>query len=212
MSDTLQPRDSSLPGSSVHWILWARILKWVAIPSLRGSSWPRDWTRVSCITDLFFTIWGSREAPGMVFSSVQFSSVESLSHIRLSATPWTTAHQASLSITNFQSLFKLMSTKSDGWCHLIFCCPLLLLPFPASESSPMSQFFTSGCHSTRVSASASVLPFNIQYWFPLELTCSPRDSQESSPTPQFKSTNSLVLRFLFCQTLTSVHTWMLEKT
>ena len=52
----------STPGSSVHGILQARILKWVAIPFSRGSSWPRDWTQVSCIADRFFNIWSTREA------------------------------------------------------------------------------------------------------------------------------------------------------
>ena len=59
------------------------------------------------------------------------------------------------------------------------------------------------------SALASVLPMNIQSWFPLGWTglipCSPRDSQEFSPTPQFKSINSLVLNFLYCPILTSIH-------
>ena len=70
-------------------------------------------------------------------------------------------------------------------------------------SFPVSQFFVSGGQSIGVSASASVLPMNIQDWFPLGLTdlisCSPRDSQESSPTPQFKSINSSTLSFfLWC--------------
>ena len=55
MSDSLQPMDSSLPGSSVHGILQARILEWVAIPFSRGSSQPRDRTQVSCIAGEFFT-------------------------------------------------------------------------------------------------------------------------------------------------------------
>ena len=64
-----------------------------------------------------------------LFSSVQFSSVQSLSRVRLFATRWKTACQASLSITNSQSLFKLMSIESVMPSnHLIFCCPLLLLP------------------------------------------------------------------------------------
>ena len=64
-----------------------------------------------------------------MFSSVQFSSVQSLSHVRLSATPWIAAHQASLSITSSQSLPKLMSIESAiPSSHLILCCPLLLLP------------------------------------------------------------------------------------
>ena len=57
------PMDYSLPGSSVIGILQARILEWVAIPSSRGSSWPREWTRVSCIADRFFTIRVMRQEP-----------------------------------------------------------------------------------------------------------------------------------------------------
>ena len=64
----------------------------------------------------------------------------------------------------------------------------------------MSQFFTSGSQRIGVSASASVLPMNTQDRSP----CSPVDSQESSPTPQFKSINSSALRFLYGPTLTSV--------
>ena len=54
--------DCSLPGSSVHAILQARILEWVAIPFSRGSSWPRDRTQVSRIAGQFFTIWATRKA------------------------------------------------------------------------------------------------------------------------------------------------------
>ena len=63
-----------------------------------------------------------------------FISIQSLSHFRLFATPWTAAHQASLSITNSQSFLKLMSIESVmSSNHLILCCPLLLLPsiFPS---------------------------------------------------------------------------------
>ena len=77
-------------------------------------------------------------------------------------------------------------------------CPQYL---PESESFPMSQHFAWGGQSTRVSASASFLPKKSQGWSPY----SPRDSQESSPTPQFKSINSLVLSFLYSPTLTSIH-------
>ena len=56
------PMDCSPPGSSVHGILQARILEWVAIPFSRGSSWPRDWTCVSCIAGRFFTIWPPRKS------------------------------------------------------------------------------------------------------------------------------------------------------
>ena len=94
--------------------------------------------------------------------------------------------------------------------HLILCCPLLFLLsiFPASGFFPVSQFFAWSGQYIGVSASASVLPMNIQDWFPLGLTwspCSPRDSQESSPTLQFKSISSLVLSFLYGSALTSIH-------
>ena len=56
------PMGCGLPGSSVQGILQAGILEWVAISSSRGSSWPRDQTRVSCIADRFFTVWATREA------------------------------------------------------------------------------------------------------------------------------------------------------
>jgi len=56
------PMDCSLPGSSVHGLLQARILEWVGIPFVRGSSWPRGGTPVSYIAGIFFTIWVTREA------------------------------------------------------------------------------------------------------------------------------------------------------
>ena len=89
-----------------------------------------------------------------------------------SVIPWPAAHQASLCITNSWSLLKLLYIElvmpSN---HLILCRPLFLLPsiFPASGSFPKSQFFASGGQNVGVSASASVLPMNIQDWFPLRL-------------------------------------------
>ena len=75
----------------------------------------------------------------------------------------------------------------------------------------MSQLFASGGQSIGVSASASVLPINIQDWFPLGwagwISLLPKDSQESSPIPQFKSINYSVLSFLYSPTLTSIHTY-----
>ena len=80
---------------------------------------------------------------------------------------------------------------------------------PASGSFQMSQLFASGGQSTGASSSASVLPMNIQDWFPLGWTgwisLQSRDSQESSPTPQFKNINSSALSLLYGPTLTSIH-------
>ena len=95
----------------------------------------------------------------------QFSLVQSLSRVQLFVTPWTTARQASLSITNPQSLLRLMSIESVMPSnHLILCHPLLFLPsiFPTIRVFSMSQFFASGCQRIGVSPSASVLPMNTQ--------------------------------------------------
>ena len=94
-------------------------------------------------------------------SSVQFSSITQLCPTLCN--PWTVASQASLSITKSRSLLKLMSIESVmPPNHLILCRPLLLLSFPESDSFPASQLFTSGGQNIGASASASVLPMNIQ--------------------------------------------------
>ena len=106
------------------------------------------------------------------------------------------------------------SSPSSRWCDTAVSssvvpfssCPQSL---PALGSFPMSQHFAWGGQSTGVSASASVLRMNTQGWSPLGWTgwisLQSRDSQESSPTPQFKSINPLALRFLHCPTLTTIH-------
>ena len=99
------------------------------------------------------------------------------------------------------------SCPSRRGCHPTILCSVIpfsscLQSFPTSGSFPMSRFFTSGGQS--IGVSASVLPTNIQDWFPLGWTglisLSPRDSQESSSTPQFKRISSLVLSLLYHQT------------
>ena len=127
------------------------------------------------------------------------SSIQSLSHM----TPWTAAHQASLSITNYWSLLKLMSIESVMPSnHLIFCWPLLPLSiFPSikvfsNESALHIRWPKHWSFSFNVSPSNEHSePISLRMGWLLSL-CSPRDSQESSPTPQFKSINSLVLSFL----------------
>ena len=113
--------------------------------------------------------WTNLSWPEEVISSVVV--VQLLSRVRLFATPWITARQASLSITNSQSLLKLMPIELVMPSkHLVLCCPLILLPsiFPSIRYFPMSRLFPSGGQST--GASASVLPMNIQGWLPLGLT------------------------------------------
>ena len=144
--------------------------------------------------------------------NLQFSSVQLLSCVWLFATSWILAHQASLSITNSRSSLRLTSIKSVmPSSHLILCCPLLLLP-PIPPSISLFQWVNSS-HEV-----AKVLEFQLQHqsfqWTPrtdllldglVGFPCSPRDSQESSPTPQFKSINSSALSFLHSPTLTSIH-------
>jgi len=144
---------------------------------------------------------------------LSISSVQ-LSCVQLFVTPWTAAHQASLSITNSWS----NSCSSSQWCHPTILSSVVsfsscLQSFPALGSFPVSQFFPSGGQIIGTSASASVFPMNIKGWFPSVLTdltpCSPSDSQEPSPEPQFKSISSLVLSFPYGPT--HIHTWLLEK-
>ena len=148
--------------------------------------------------------------PSLGKSLVQFSSVQSLSHVQLFATPWTAARQASLSITNSRSILRLISIRVSDAIQPSPTIESSVIPFssclqsfPASGSFQMSQFFASGGQSIGVSTSASVLPMNIQDL--VGSLCSPRDSEESSPTPQFKSINSWVLNFLYSPTLTPIH-------
>ena len=143
----------------------------------------------------------------------KFSSVHSLSHVRLFATPWIAARQGSLSITNSRSSLRLTSIKSVmPSSHLILCRPLLLLP-----SIPPSIRVFSNESTLRMrwpkywSFSFSIIPskeipgpvsFRMDW---LDLLAVQGDSQESSPTPQFKSISSSVISFLYSPTLTSIH-------
>ena len=103
-------------------------------------------------------------------SNFQFNSVQSLSRVRLFATPWIEARQASLSITNSRSSPRLTSIELVmPSSHLILCRPLLLLS-PIPESFPISQLFAWGGQSTGVSALASFLPKKPQGWSPSQWT------------------------------------------
>ena len=139
----------------------------------------------------------------------QFSSIN---RVRFFVTPWTAAPQASLSITNSGSLLKLMSIElvmpSN---HFILCHPLLFPPsiFPSIRVFTNESVFRISwprywSFSFSISTSneySGLISFMID-WLNL---CSPRDPQESSPKPQFKSINSLAFCFLYSPTLTSIH-------
>ena len=150
-------------------------------------------------------------------TSIQFSSVQSLSRVRLFATPWIEARQASLSITNSQSSLRLTSIKSvRPSSHLILCCPFssCLQSLPASESFQMSQLFAWGGQSIGVSASASVLPMNTQDWSPLGRT-GWISLQSKGLSRVFSNTTVQKHQFFgvqpSSQSNSHIHTWPLEK-
>ena len=144
---------------------------------------------------------------------ISVSSVQLLSHVQLFATPWTAARQASLSITKTQSLLKLMSIESVmPPNHLILCHPLLLLPsiFPNirvfSNESPLCirwpKYWSFSFNINPSNEHPGLISFRMDW---SDLLAVQGDSQESSPTPQFKNLNYLALSFLYSLTLTSIH-------
>ena len=140
------------------------------------------------------------------FRKAKTHSVQLLSHVWLFVTPWTAARQDSLSITNSRTSPKLMSIEKVMLSnHLILSRPLLLLPLIflsirvfSNESALRMRW------PNNWSFSFSISPSNDHPGL-IGSPCSPRDSQESSPTPQFKSINSLALSFLCSPTPTSIH-------
>ena len=124
------PTDCGLPGSSVHGIFPAIVLEWIAISFSRGSSQPRDPTRVSRIVDRRFTVWATVK--------LQFSSVQSLSRVQLFATPWIAARQASLSITTLG--VHSNSLPSSPWCHPAISSSVVSFSSCPSPSQHQSLF------------------------------------------------------------------------
>ena len=148
---------------------------------------------------------------------VWLSSFQLLSHVQLCAIPWTAACQASLSFTASWSLLKLISIElvmpSN---HLIVCCHLLLLPsiFPSIRFFSIELTLHQVTKMLGVSASASVLPMNIQDWFPLGLT-GLISLQSKGLSRVFSSTTIQKHQFLSAQlslwSNSHIHTWLLEK-
>ena len=146
----------SLPGSSVHGILQARILEWIAVPSSRGSSWLRDWTWVSSIIGGFFTIWTTREAVLSVFMCSLFSSFF-FAHI----------------ISSFAMSFLCMPKCPDPECAL---GPCSCLGRPALSLQLNTSFLLHDTLILIIVFFMPVFPFlldckllkgNTQVWFPL---------------------------------------------
>ena len=146
-----------------------------------------------------------------------FSSVQLLSHVRFFATPWTAACQASLSIATHGSCSD--SCPSSQWCHPTISSSVTLFSsciqsFPASGSFLMSQFLASGGQSIGASASTSVLPMNIQDWFPLGLT-SLISLQSKELSRVFFNTPVQKHKFFSAQlslwSNSHIHIWLLER-
>ena len=148
----------------------------------------------------------------------QFSSVQLLSHVWLFWAPWTVAHQASLSITNSRVYSNLCALS--WWFHPTIssaAAPFSFCPqsFPASGSFPMSRLFADpGGQRIGASASASVLPMNIQSWFPLGSTglislLLKRLSSIFSNTTVWKHQFFCAQPSLWSNS--HIHTWLLEK-
>ena len=176
------------------------LLAW-RIPGMGSHRVGHDWS------DLVVAV-AKRKRKSSLVASVQFSR----SIVSDSLRPHESWHARPLCLSPTSGVYS-NSCPSSRWCHAAISssvipfssCPQSLT---ASGSFPVSQLFTWGGQSTGVSASASVLPMNTQDWSPLGWTgwisCSPRDSQESSPAPQFKSINFSALSFLHSPTLTSI--------
>ena len=141
-----------------------------------------------------------------------FSSAQLLSHVWLFVTPWIAAGHSSLSITNSQSSPKLMCIESVmPSSHLILCHPLLLLPsIPPSIrvfSNELTlrmrwpKYWSFSCSISPSKEIPGLISFRMD-WLDLLAV---QGTQESSPTPQFKSINSSVFSFLHSPTLTSIH-------
>ena len=152
---------------------WGRVLRADALQWSRGMGWGARWEAGSG--------QGTHVHPWLIHVNVGpkplqyckvIASLQSLSRVQLFATPWTAAHQASLSITNFLSPPKSMSIELVMASNHLILCHSLLLPsiFSSIRVFKMNQLFTSGGQINEVSASTSVLPMNTQDWSPLGWT------------------------------------------
>ena len=195
--------DYSPPGSSVHEISQTRILNWVAISFSRESSQSRDWTCiscVSCITSRFFTA-----------DPVQFSSVA-----QLCPTLWDPMNHSTPGLPVHHQLLEFTQTHVHWVGDAIQPSHPLSSPSPPAPNPSQHQGLFQWVNSMH--EVAKVLEFQLQHqsfqWTSrtdllkdglVGSPCSPRDSQVSSPTPLFKSINSLGLSFFHSPTLTSIH-------
>ena len=183
-----------------------------------GLKWPSTARNSTVLSTNIISVSRSNSGSPIAFSYVSFlQSGQSLSHVWLFATPWTAAHQASLSITNSRSLLKLMSIEAVmPSSHLPSVVPFSSCPqsLPASGSFPMSQLFAWGGQSIGVSASVSVLPMDTQDWSPSGWT-GWISLQPKGLSRVFSNTTVQKHQFfgaqLSSQSNSHIHTWPLEK-
>ena len=205
-----EPMDCGPLGFSVHEIFQARILEWVAIPFSRD-------LYIHCLNCSKGEVMQSSILKLGLWNLNQFSSVQSLSCVRLFATQWIAALQASLSITNSRSLHKLMPIESVmPSSHLILCHPLLLL-------SPVSP-------SIRVCSNESTLCMRWPKYWSFSFSISPSDKHPElisfrmdclyllavqgilkSLLQHHRSKASIFWHSAFSQSNSHIHTWSLEK-
>ena len=185
-----------------------------SVGNLFNQAWPMMWDYDlplhSTVTPHFIFF-------AFAFPKTTISSVQSLSGVRLLATPWIAAHQASLSITNSRSSLRLMSISQ--WCHPAISSSVIPFPscpqsHPAPGSFPMSQLFAWGGQSTGVSALASSRPMNTQDRSPIAWT-GWISLQSKGLSGVFSNTTVQKHQFfgaqLSSQSNSHIHTWPQEK-
>ena len=144
---------------------------------------------------------------------IKFAIVQLLSCVWLFVTPWTGAHQASLSFTVSRNLFKFMFTKLVMTSsRLILCHPSFPPVLNLFQDQGLFQWVGSSPQVAKglepqlhLQSFQWIFRTDFLYYVLVWSPCRPRDSQEPSPTPQFRSINSLALSFLHSPTLTSIH-------
>ena len=192
------PMDYSLPGSSVHGILQARILEWLAIPFSRGSSQSRDWSQVFGIAGRFFIVWATWEAKDIYDISITYICVCVCVYISVQFTQFCPNFCDPMN-HSMPGLPVHHQFPEFTQTHVHWVSDAIQPSHPLSSPSPpifnLSQHpglfkWVSSSHQVTfigVSASASVLPMNTQDWSALRWTdwisLQPKNSQESSPTP-----------------------------
>ena len=226
--------DCKLPGSSAHGIFQTRILEWVAISSFRGSSWPRDWTCICCTAGGFFTARAIGEAliPALerhIYLWLLISSIEATSFLE-NVSNLTFCFCCSV-VKLCPTLCDPMNCNTPGFPVLHYLPefaqthvhwvsdalqssrplpPVCPLAFNLSQDQGLFQWVSSLHQVAKVlqlqfqhlsNEYSGLISFRMDSWS----SCSSKNSEESSPAPQFESISSSALGLLYGPTLTSIH-------